>query len=134
MISISTKTSYLVVMKLWFSFSPFHNSFLFSFIVLIFPPLFSFILSFPFINFHYQGYVEKMFKMVMAISHKEGAKINANTFELCIEVTFDSNWLECNFFLTSFLFHLRFASISLFYDLLPSPFWTSSLHNPDNAN
>ena len=33
-----------------------------------------------------QGYVEKMFKMVMAISHKEGAKINANTFELCIEV------------------------------------------------
>ena len=27
-----------------------------------------------------------MFKMVMAISYKEGAKINANTFELCIEV------------------------------------------------
>ena len=24
--------------------------------------------------------------MVMAISYKEGAKINANTFELCIEV------------------------------------------------
>ena len=29
-----------------------------------------------------------MFKMVMAISYKEGAKINANTFELCIEVIF----------------------------------------------
>ena len=35
-----------------------------------------------------EGYVEKMFKMVMAISHKEGAKINANTFELCIEVVY----------------------------------------------
>ena len=42
-----------------------------------------------------EGYVEKMFKMVMAISHKEGAKINANTFELAIEAVLEKEqWRE----------------------------------------
>ena len=64
--------------------------------------------------FYFQGYVEKMFKMVMAISHKEGAKINANTFELCIEVTSAFYWIEMNvlpsflFLLFSYLHHLAF--------------------------
>ena len=55
-----------------------------------------------------------MFKMVMAISHKEGAKINANTFELCIEVTSAFYWIEMNVFLSfpfllfSYLHHLAF--------------------------
>jgi len=42
-----------------------------------------------------EGYVDKMFKMVMAISHKEGAKINANTFELVIEAVLEvGQWRE----------------------------------------
>jgi hypothetical protein len=36
-----------------------------------------------------EGYVEKMFKMVMAVSFKEGARINGNTFELCIEAVIE---------------------------------------------
>ena len=42
-----------------------------------------------------EGYVDKMFKMVMAISHKEGARINANTFELVIEAVLEKEqWRE----------------------------------------
>eukprot|EP00596_Hydrurales_sp_CCMP1899_P000718 CAMPEP_0119044370 /NCGR_PEP_ID=MMETSP1177-20130426/30952_1 /TAXON_ID=2985 /ORGANISM="Ochromonas sp, Strain CCMP1899" /LENGTH=540 /DNA_ID=CAMNT_0007014397 /DNA_START=865 /DNA_END=2487 /DNA_ORIENTATION=+ len=42
-----------------------------------------------------EGYVEKMFKMVMAVSYKEGARINGNTFELCIEAVIEQGqWKE----------------------------------------
>ena len=42
-----------------------------------------------------QGYLDKMFKMVMTISLKEGAKINGNTFELVIEALLEaSKWKE----------------------------------------
>jgi pentatricopeptide repeat protein len=43
-----------------------------------------------------EGYVEKMFKMVMAVSYKEGARINGNTFELCIEAVIEQGqWKVC---------------------------------------
>jgi len=36
-----------------------------------------------------EGYIDKMYKMVIAIANKEGAKINGNTFELVIEALLD---------------------------------------------
>ena len=42
-----------------------------------------------------QGYVDKMFQMIMAISAKEEVKINSNTFELVIEALLDlGKWKE----------------------------------------
>lgn len=42
-----------------------------------------------------ENYVDKMFKMVMAISSKEGARINSNTFELTIEALMEvDKWKE----------------------------------------
>lgn len=42
-----------------------------------------------------ENYVDKMFKMVMAISSKEGARINCNTFELTIEALMEvDKWKE----------------------------------------
>lgn len=42
-----------------------------------------------------ENYVDKMFKMVLAISNKEGARINANTFELVIESLLEvDKWKE----------------------------------------
>jgi len=42
-----------------------------------------------------EGYTDKMFKMVMAISRKEDAKINGNTFEIVMEsLLAESRWKE----------------------------------------
>lgn len=42
-----------------------------------------------------QGYVDKMFRMVVAISLKDGARINGNTFELVVEALLEQDrWRE----------------------------------------
>ena len=48
-----------------------------------------------YVNKRLQGYVEKMFRMVMAISVKENIRLNGNTFELVIEELLRENkWKE----------------------------------------
>ena len=42
-----------------------------------------------------QGFTERMFKMVLNISQKDGAKINSNTFEIVIEALLaEARWKE----------------------------------------
>ena len=42
-----------------------------------------------------EGYIDKMYRMVMSISKKEGARINGNTFELVIEALLEQDkWQE----------------------------------------